>query len=70
MEPRLRQMFPDTLLAFYGRERAASPAVGSVKVHQQEEKEIVSAALGVRARSVPVAKGTPATATTQTAASQ
>jgi 2-oxoglutarate dehydrogenase E1 component len=70
MEPRLRAMFPDTLLAFYGRERAASPAVGSVKVHQQEEKEIVSAALGVRTKSVPVAKGTPATATTQTAASQ
>jgi hypothetical protein len=41
-----------------------------VKVHQQEEKEIVSAALGVRTKSVPVAKGTPATATTQTAASQ
>ena len=45
-------------------------AVGSVKVHQQEEKELVAAALGIRANAVPVAKGTPATATTQTAASQ
>ena len=70
MEPRLRHMFPDTLLGYYGRDRAASPAVGSVKVHQQEEKEIVAAALRIRANNVPAAKGTPATATTQTAASQ
>jgi hypothetical protein len=70
MEPRLRSLFPDTLLAYYGRDRAASPAVGSVKTHQQEEKELVAAALGIRPSAVPVAKGTPATATTQTAASQ
>ena len=70
MEPRLRTMFPDTLLAYFGRDESASPAVGSVKMHQAEEKELVSAALGIRAQAVPVAKGTPATATTQTAASQ
>jgi 2-oxoglutarate dehydrogenase E1 component len=70
MEPRLRQMFPDTLLGYYGRDESASPAVGSVKMHQVEEKELVAAALGVRPQAVPVAKGTPATATTQTAASQ
>jgi 2-oxoglutarate dehydrogenase E1 component len=70
MEPRLRAMFPDTLLAYYGRDRAASPAVGSIKTHQAEEKEFVAAALGIPPQSVPVAKGTPATATTQTAASQ
>src|SRR5262249_32949153 len=70
MEPRLRAMFPDTLLAYYGRDESASPAVGSVKAHQAEERELVSAALGVRQQAVPVAKGTPATATTQTAASQ
>jgi 2-oxoglutarate dehydrogenase E1 component len=70
MEPRLRALFPDTLLAYYGRDRAASPAVGSVKAHQQEEKELVAAALRIRPSAVPVAKGTPATATTQTAASQ
>jgi hypothetical protein len=63
-------MFPDVLFNYYGRDRAASPAVGSLKVHQQEEKELISAALGIRARGVPAAKGTPATATTQTAASQ
>ena len=70
MEPRLRQMFPDTLLGYYGRDESASPAVGSVKIHQQEEKELVAAALGVRPSVVPAAKGTPATATTETAASQ
>jgi 2-oxoglutarate dehydrogenase E1 component len=70
MEPRLRTMFPDTLLAYFGRDESASPAVGSVKMHQAEEKDLVSAALGIRAQAVPVAKGTPATAATQTAASQ
>jgi 2-oxoglutarate dehydrogenase E1 component len=70
MEPRLRAMFPDTLITYFGRDESASPAVGSVKAHQIEEKELVSAALGIRPQSVPVAKGTPATATTQTAASQ
>jgi 2-oxoglutarate dehydrogenase E1 component len=70
MEPRLRQMFPDTLLAYHGRDESASPAVGSVKMHQAEEKDLISSALGVRPQAVPVAKGTPATATTQTAASQ
>jgi hypothetical protein len=39
-------------------------------MQQAEEKELVSAALSIRAQAVPVAKGTPATATTQTAASQ
>ncbi len=70
MESRLRAMFPDTLLAYYGRDRSASPAVGSMKKHQAEEKEFVAAALGVRPSAVPVAKGTPATAVTQTATSQ
>jgi 2-oxoglutarate dehydrogenase E1 component len=70
MEPRLRAMFPDTLLAYFGRDESASPAVGSVKMHQVEERELIGAALGIRAAAVPVAKGTPATATTQTAASQ
>jgi 2-oxoglutarate dehydrogenase E1 component len=70
MEPRLRQMFPDTLLAYYGRDESASPAVGSVKMHQIEEKELVGHALGISPRVVPAHKGTPATATTETAASQ
>jgi 2-oxoglutarate dehydrogenase E1 component len=70
MEPRLRAMFPDTLINYYGRDRSASPAVGSIKIHQQEEKDLVSSALGVRPQAVPAQKGTPATAATQTAASQ
>ncbi len=70
MEPRLRAMFPDALLSYFGRDESASPAVGSIKTHQQEERELVSAALAIKPQAVPVAKGTPATAAAQTAASQ
>jgi 2-oxoglutarate dehydrogenase E1 component len=47
MQPILRSMFPDRILTYFGRERSASPAVGSMKMHQQEEQEIVTAALGI-----------------------
>ena len=70
MEPRFRAMFPDALLSYFGRDESASPAVGSIKTHQQEERELVSAALAIKPQAVPVAKGTPATAAAQTAASQ
>jgi len=39
-------------------------------MHQVEEKELLGAALGIHPKSIPAGKGTPATATTQTAASQ
>ena len=70
MEARLRGMFPDNLIRYYGREESASPAVGSVKIHQAEEKELLANALGVSTRAVSVAMGSPATAVTQTSASQ
>jgi 2-oxoglutarate dehydrogenase E1 component len=70
MEPRLRSMFPDTLLAYFGREAAASPASGSSKMHQIEEKELIGAALGISPRAVPAGKAAPSTPATQTAASQ
>jgi 2-oxoglutarate dehydrogenase complex dehydrogenase (E1) component-like enzyme len=60
MEPRLRAMFPDKLITYFGRDFAASPATGSSKAHQGEEKEILSAALAVHPRAIP-AHAVPAT---------
>jgi 2-oxoglutarate dehydrogenase complex dehydrogenase (E1) component-like enzyme len=68
MEPRLRGMFPDKLIAYYGREAAASPATGSIKAHQAEEKDLIAAALAVHRRAVPAGK-VPATAGSQTSVS-
>ncbi|MBA3273320.1 MAG: 2-oxoglutarate dehydrogenase E1 component [Chthoniobacterales bacterium] len=67
MEPRLRQMLPDTavVLNYHGREAAASPATGSYKMHQIEEQEFVAHALDVAPQDVP-RKG-PTTAKQQTA---
>ncbi len=46
MEDHLRDMLPDrATLSYFGREEAASPATGSAKMHDQEEKEIVAHAL-------------------------
>ena len=43
MEPRLREMLPDTgVLTYFGRDEAASPATGSFKMHQIEEQEIIA----------------------------
>jgi 2-oxoglutarate dehydrogenase E1 component len=60
MEPRLRGMFPDKLITYFGRDASSSPAVGSSKTHQYEEKELLAAALAVHPRSVP-AHAIPAT---------
>ena len=43
MEPRLRAMGYD--VAYVGRDASASPAVGSLKIHQKEQAELVEAAL-------------------------
>jgi 2-oxoglutarate dehydrogenase E1 component len=70
MQPRLRAMLPDTIVTYVGRDEAASPATGSMKDHVKEEKEIVSASLGLPARSETVAAvtqpGTAATASSPT----
>ena len=50
MSPRLAEMLPDTVVQYHGRDEAASPATGSFKLHQVEEQEIVSSALGLRAQ--------------------
>jgi 2-oxoglutarate dehydrogenase E1 component len=52
MEPRLRALIgPMQYLSYFGRGESASPAVGSYKLHQVEEEEIVSHALGLEGRA-------------------
>ena len=68
IEPRLRRMFADKLVTYFGREVAASPATGNHKAHQAEEKDLVSAALAIHRRAVP-AHIEPATAKSATAVS-
>ena len=43
MEPRLRAMGFDP--SYVGRDASASPAVGSLKIHQKEQAELLEAAL-------------------------
>ena len=55
VQPRLRELFPDRLLDYVGRDASASPAAGSKKVSDAEEEQLVAEAL-------TVAKPVPATA--------
>ncbi|CAN5510151.1 2-oxoglutarate dehydrogenase E1 component [soil metagenome] len=66
MSPRLAAMLPDNVvLTYVGREEAASPATGSIKVHQSEEREIVAAALELPPQSSTAHEATkPGTAAT------
>jgi 2-oxoglutarate dehydrogenase E1 component len=58
VEDRLRDMLPDpATLTYHGRHEAASPATGSKKAHDHEEREIISHAL-----DLPVSKPVPAVA--------
>ena len=60
MEQRLRQILPDDkLLAYYGREEAASPATGSYKLHQIEEQELIGHALELSQRKAEEAAPVP-----------
>jgi 2-oxoglutarate dehydrogenase E1 component len=53
----LEQMLPDAaVLTYVGRDTASSPATGSYKVHEVEEKELVSQAL-----DLPAAQPVPPT---------
>ena len=45
VQPILRAMLPDVLVSYQGREAAASPATGSMAMHEAEEREFVAAAL-------------------------
>jgi 2-oxoglutarate dehydrogenase E1 component len=67
MDRRMREILPAgvTRLQYFGRDDAASPAVGSDKTHTQEEQELISAALKVPEKHPEVrstAKSEPATA--------
>jgi 2-oxoglutarate dehydrogenase E1 component len=71
MSSRLQEMLPDTVVHFVGREESASPSTGSFKMHQIEEQEILTQAIGTKPLAPPasapvVAPGTPATAASAT----
>jgi hypothetical protein len=71
MSSRLQEMLPDTVVHFVGREESASPSTGSFKMHQIEEQEILTQAIGSKPLAPPasapvVAPGTPATAASAT----
>ena len=71
MEDKLRDMLPDpAVLTYYGRDEAASPATGSLKSHNEEEKEFIAHALDVPPNKhdvvAQVAAQQPATAASAT----
>ncbi len=45
VEPRLRALFGERPVAYVGRRASASPATGSLRQHQREQNELVTAAL-------------------------
>jgi len=47
MFPRLLELVPDTPLRYAGRAASASPATGSLRVHKQEQAELIRSALAV-----------------------
>jgi 2-oxoglutarate dehydrogenase E1 component len=47
VQPRLREMFPDRLVSYVGRDASASPAVGKLGDHEAEEAAFLSEALDV-----------------------
>jgi 2-oxoglutarate dehydrogenase E1 component len=52
VEPRLRPMLPEwATLTYFGREEAASPATGSMKMHKIEEEELIDHALDLTGRN-------------------
>jgi 2-oxoglutarate dehydrogenase E1 component len=72
MDPRLRSMLTDTqVLNYHGRDEAASPATGTMKMHQVEEQELIAHALDVTparpAQAATAAKAVPASAGSQQA---
>jgi 2-oxoglutarate dehydrogenase E1 component len=51
MESRLTELLPDPVTLHYvGRDEAASPATGSTRMHEAEEKELVQQALEIAAK--------------------
>jgi 2-oxoglutarate dehydrogenase E1 component len=48
IEPLLRQMLPDTIVTYFGREASASPATGKLKTSEDEEVQFVADALELK----------------------
>jgi 2-oxoglutarate dehydrogenase E1 component len=46
IRPRLAELFPGLALRYAGRRASASPAVGSLRIHRQEQAALVQQALG------------------------
>lgn len=61
MQPRLRQMLPDVLINYAGRDAAASPAVGNLKESNKEEREFLATALKFVHPSPATNSATPVT---------
>jgi 2-oxoglutarate dehydrogenase E1 component len=56
MFPRLLDRFPNIPVRYIGREASASPATGSLRIHNEEQEEIVRAALQDGEGHITVAK--------------
>jgi 2-oxoglutarate dehydrogenase E1 component len=56
MFPRLLDRFPNIPVRYVGREASASPATGSLRIHKEEQEEIVKCALRHGEGHVTVAK--------------
>jgi len=56
MFPRLLERFPNIPVRYVGREASASPATGSLRIHKEEQEEIVKQALQHGEGHVTVAK--------------
>ncbi len=46
MMPRLMHHFPELPIRYLGRRASASPATGSLRIHQEEQRELVKAVFG------------------------
>jgi 2-oxoglutarate dehydrogenase E1 component len=67
MSARLPEMLPETaVLSYVGRNEAASPATGSHKLHEEEEKEIVARALDFPTAAAEPEKAAVVSATERT----
>ncbi len=54
IDPLLRELLPDNLVRYFGREASASPAAGSPKVSDAEEQMFVKEALELDQQTTPV----------------
>jgi 2-oxoglutarate dehydrogenase E1 component len=55
IEPHLRGMFPDSLITYHGRVESASPAAGSLKQSETEQKQFLNSVLNLTGKPEAVA---------------